>query len=393
MAAFVMLLLAASASSTAWAQATMGSRNVALQAHLPLGGGPHGAVVLDPARPLAYIARSGDSSGVDIVNIDDPSAPRVASRWQAGLAREVTDLVLIHPHVAVGTDTGLYLLTVSASGATETATPVTGDPVHAVFAYHTGDGDRLLFIATRDVVEIRDLADPAEVVGTIELAEEARGPEMRFRGLYAQYDLETETDRLYAAGTGGYSVYDVTDPASPTVITSVSSAAVQVGVGIQATSDGSHVITTANYPTAPVRIFDLRPALSGEISGTRVAVGAWTDNWRRHAEQFEVRWPYLFVAAGTEGLRMVNLRNAFEPYTTAYFHTYDGPVSADGPRGAVDVAVRNRDGLVAVSDETTGLWLLKIEDFTHWDGRGWGVPNLSSTQDWNRSPVLSDRWN
>jgi hypothetical protein len=46
-----------------------------------------------------------------------------------------------------------------------------------------------------------------------------------------------------------------------------------------------------------------------------------------------------------------------------------------------------------VSDETTGLWLLTIDDFTHWDGRGWGLPNLSSTQDWDASPVLSDRWN
>jgi hypothetical protein len=122
-------------------------------------------------------------------------------------------------------------------------------------------------------------------------------------------------------------------------------------------------------------------------------VGAWTDNWRRHAERFEVRWPYLFVAAGTEGLRMVNLRNPFEPHTAAYFHTYDGPVTPDGPLGAVDVDVRNYDGLVAVSDETTGLWLVEVEDFTHWDGRGWGVPNLSSTQLWDVSPMLSDRWN
>ncbi|MEO0559460.1 MAG: hypothetical protein AAF170_14890 [Bacteroidota bacterium] len=396
-AALVILSLAAIGSPSAWAQTTMGSRNVTLHAHLPLGGGSHGSLVLDSQRPLVYIARSGESSGVDIVVIDDPAAPRVASSWRAGLAQDVTDLAILHdgdtPHLAVGTDQGLYLLTVSAEGEVETDTPVTGDPVHAMFAYHAGDGDRLLFVATRDVVEIRNMADIAEVVGTLELPEDVRGPERRFRGLYAQYDLETDTDRLYTARTGGYGVVDVTDPASPTPITSVSSAAVQVGVGVQAFPDGSHLVTTANYPTAPIRLFDLRPALSGEISQTRVAVGAWTDNWRRHAERFEVRWPYLFVASGTEGLRMVNLRNPFEPFTTAYFHTYDGPVTADGPRGAVDVAVRDADGLVAVSDETTGLWLLAIEDFTHWDGRGWGVPNLSSTQRWDTLPSLSDRWN
>ena len=388
-----MLLLAA--NSTAWAQTTAGSRNVALQAHLPLGGGTHGAVVLDSDRPVTYLARRGPDGGVDVVDIADPTAPRRASSWHA--EGDVTDLALAHdgtrPQLAVGTDHGVYLLPIGAGGALANVDAITPDPVHAVLAYHAGDGSRLLFVATRDVIEIRELATPGTVVSTIPLPEDARGTELRFRGLYAQYDLPTETDRLYTARTGGYDVVDVTDPSSPTVITSVSSAAVQVGVGIQATSDGTHVVTTANYPTAPIRIFDLRPALSGEIPLTRVAVGAWTDNWRRHAERFEVRWPYLFVAAGTEGLRMVNLRNPFEPHTTAFFHTWDGPVAADGPRGAVDVAVRNRDGLIAVSDETTGLWLLSIDDFTHWDGRGWGVPNLSSTQDWSMRPVHSDRWN
>ena len=391
-----MLLLVTVSSSMAWAQTTAGSRNVTLQAHLALGGGPHGAVLLhpDPERPLAYVARRGPSGGVDIIDVEDPTAPRLVSSWRADGVQDVTDLALTRDGtLAIGTNLGLHRLPVSPTGEARTHTLVSTDPVHALFAYHAGDGTELVFVATRDVIEIRELATPSEVVGTIALPEDARGPEMRFRGLYAQYDLQTETDRLYAAGTGGYGVYDVTNPASPTVITVVNSAAVQVGVGIQATSDGSHLVTTANYPTAPIRVFDLRPALSGEISVTRTAVGAWTDNWRRHAERFEVRWPYVFVAAGTEGLRMVNLRNPFEPYTTAYYHTYDGPVTTDGPLGAVDVDVRNHDGLVAVSDETTGLWLFTIEDFTHWDGRGWGVPNLSSTQLWDVSPMHSDRWN
>jgi hypothetical protein len=55
-------------------------------------------------------------------------------------------------------------------------------------------------------------------------------------------------------------------------------------------------------------------------------------------------------------------------------------------QGAVGVVVRNADGLVAVSDANTGFWLFRVEGFGGWSGDDWGVPNVSSVQDWDRGP-------
>jgi len=51
------------------------------------------------------------------------------------------------------------------------------------------------------------------------------------------------------------------------------------------------------------------------------------------------------------------------------------------------VDVRNADGLIVVSDMTTGLWTFRMEGFGGWDGRQWGLPNISSAQDWD-APAL-----
>jgi hypothetical protein len=55
-------------------------------------------------------------------------------------------------------------------------------------------------------------------------------------------------------------------------------------------------------------------------------------------------------------------------------------------QGAFGVDVRNRDGLIALSDMRTGLWLFRMDGFTGWNGRDFGQPNISSVQDWDRGP-------
>ena len=55
-------------------------------------------------------------------------------------------------------------------------------------------------------------------------------------------------------------------------------------------------------------------------------------------------------------------------------------------RGAFGVDVRNADGLIVVSDMSTGLWIFKMEGFQGWNGADWGMPDISSAQKWD-SPV------
>ena len=55
--------------------------------------------------------------------------------------------------------------------------------------------------------------------------------------------------------------------------------------------------------------------------------------------------------------------------------------------GAWGVDVRNSDGLIVVSDMVTGLWVFRMDGFEGWNGNDWGMPNLSSVQDWENGPL------
>jgi hypothetical protein len=233
---------------------------------------------------------------------------------------------------------------------------------------------------------VRVIGDESSAL--IAIPDDVPGRERGAFGVYAAYDMATEQDRLYVAAAGGYFVFDISDTAAPALLTWVNSAAVQNGISVQASPDAATIVTTTDYASAPVRIFDLRPALDGTISQVRTASGAWTADWRSHAERFELRWPYVFVAARDQGFRMFNMRNVFEPYSTAWFRT----AQPSAELGAIDIDVRNADGLVAVLDADTGLWLLQVEDFHGWDGRGWGLGNISSVQDWTNGPLGADQW-
>ena len=51
-------------------------------------------------------------------------------------------------------------------------------------------------------------------------------------------------------------------------------------------------------------------------------------------------------------------------------------------QGAFGIDVRNRDGLIAISDMRSGLWLFHLKGFTGWNGHTYGMPNISSVQDY-----------
>ena len=44
------------------------------------------------------------------------------------------------------------------------------------------------------------------------------------------------------------------------------------------------------------------------------------------------------------------------------------------------------DGLIVVSDMKTGFWDFKMDGFDGWNGHQWGMPNISSAQDWDNGP-------
>ncbi len=59
--------------------------------------------------------------------------------------------------------------------------------------------------------------------------------------------------------------------------------------------------------------------------------------------------------------------------------------------GVWGVDVRNADGLIVVSDMTTGFWAFRMDGFSGWNGEQWGFPNVSSAQNWDSGPGGSNR--
>lgn len=385
-----------------------GSRNIEMISHLPLGRSVGDVLIEQEAgRPFVFVARAGDRPGVVAINISQPSDPFVVGNWEADepIAGLVSFRHSSRNYIIVSLPrSGAVVLGVSDpdEGTFDEEARINVDEgLQHVFVYRHSNGGNYLFATGGKNILVYDIdrlvSGSSSVLASIGVPGEPLTSEYGFHSMMLQYDVETESDRLYAAGAGGYYIFDVTDLQNPTLLASISSAAVEIGRTVSATPDGTHIVTGAGYRTAPLRIFDIRPALDGTVTRVRTAAGAWTANWRSFAENFELRWPFVFVASMEEGLQVFNMMNPFEPYTVGFYHTWDGGRALSRNRanergGAWDIDVRNRDGLIAVTDVNTGLWLFRMEGFEGWDGRGWGLPNVSSVQDWDHGPVGSESW-
>ena len=351
----------------------------------------------DPDRPFAYL---GGRTGWSVLDLSDPGRPAVLQTLASDLP--VTDIAHFQIDgrtlVAVSADDAVDVLDVSDVGDASAPARVgswSGGASASLFAYRHSDGRTLLVVSAGGdavIYDARHLIDgETGAVASIQTPEQP-DPEARgFERAYAAYHADTETDRFYGAGAGGYHVFDITDTDSVRYLTSATPAAVRRGHMVSATPDGRFILAGAEYRAAPLRIFDLQPVFDGRASVVRTSVGAWTHDWTSFLLAHELRWPLVFVAAGERGLQVFNMRDPEAPYTYAYLRTSAAPQGAIDDRvadlnGAVDVDVRNSDGLIAVLDRQTGLWLVRLDAFQGWDGRGYGIPNISSVQDWTHGP-------
>ncbi len=93
-----------------------------------------------------------------------------------------------------------------------------------------------------------------------------------------------------------------------------------------------------------------------------------------------------------DGLQVFNMMDPSNPYTVGYYYTCGCllPEGAGGAGGGMDgawgVDVRNADGMITISDLRTGFWAFKMDGFDGWNGHQWGMPNVSSAQDWDNGP-------
>ena len=124
------------------------------------------------------------------------------------------------------------------------------------------------------------------------------------------YDPVSKQDRFYGGGwqsvgpqggagqLGYYVVYDVTNPAEPKVLTTVTGVSgVDYAHTFVPTPDGRYVIAESEHQYQPLKIFDLKPGLDGTVKTISRPISAWTPNWNNLPHQMEMRWPYMFVAS------------------------------------------------------------------------------------------------
>ena len=415
--------------SEEWTADNPGSPNIKVISHLPLG--PRLSVSdidveqeLD--RPYAYVSRmvygtEGDK-GLDIIDISDPANPKRIYKWRI----ENQDLHLGTGGMDVkhfkwkgryyvvqslqfkqgGPDADLGAVVLDVTGLPDPSkvkevarirAPDLPEGFHNIFVYKHTNGRVLLFTTVRGpFAHVYDLGYVVEgyhddmLVAKVPLPDASR--ERRgYHDFYVGYHKDTGQDRFYGGGTGGYYVYNVTDLEEPQLVVSLTGiSGVRSGHTFTPTSDGRYVVAETEYQYAPLRIFDLKPALDGEVENINRPIGAWTANWKNLAHNHEIRWPYVFVSGYLDGLQIFSLMDPKNPVTVGYYDTYLGPPNTDRTavyNGCFGVDIRNADGLIVVSDMTTGFWVFRMDGFQGWNGEDWGVPNISSAQDWENGPT------
>ena len=405
-----------------------GTSNIQVLSHVPLGGYLHVADVemeQEESRPYVYVSRRFDPTGFDIISVEDPNDARVIYRWR------IEDSSL---HVGSGAldgryfkhagryyyvqsfefgqggpdaDLGAIVFDVTdlpdVSQVREVGRIRVSGGFHNIFMYKHSDGRPLLFTTTPSpVANVYDLGRFVEGETEGALVARIANPETAFWAIfggtgswhdfYVGYDVATGQDRFWGGGVGGYFVFDITKLESPQLLISITGVSgVNHGHSFTPTPDGRYAVGETEYQYAPLRIFDIGTAME---QGSRIIsrpISAWTANWRNLSHNHEMRWPFVFVAGYEDGFQVFSLFDPARPVTWGYYDTYAGPHESRGENnvntGAWGVDVRNSDGLIVVSDMVTGLWVFRMEGFDGWNGNDWGMPNLSSAQDWEHGPV------
>ena len=413
-----------------WTPLNPGSDNITVVGHLPLG--PRLSVAdmdmeQETGRPYIYVSRMvfGDEGpkGTDIISVADPANPELILGWRI----EDQDLHLPTGGMDVkhfkigdryyvvqslqfgqgGPDSDLGAVILDVTGLPDPASvkevarirePDLPGGFHNIFVYKHSNGKVLLFATVQGpFAHVYDLALAVKNAGKDALVgriPNTVGPEASrgYHDFYAGYHVDSETDRFYGGGQGGYFVYDITDLSQPELLVTLTGIrGVDNGHTFTPTPDGRYAVAEVEYQYAPLRIFDLKPGLDGEVENIREPIGAWTADWKNLTHNHEVRWPYVFVSGYLDGLQVFDMRDPANPVTVAFYDTYLGPPNTDRYpmfQGAFGVDVRNADGLIAVSDMSTGLWLFRMDGFSGWNGEQWGVANVSSVQNWDDGPAM-----
>ena len=416
------------------------SPNVKLVSHVPLAGAVKVSdieVEQELSRPYAYLSRGPAPIGFDIVSMKDPSRSRRIYSW----AIEQPDLhngrgvngkyfklkgryyYIQSVQIRAGSpDRDLNSIVFDVTGLPDTSkikevgrirVPDAPGGSHNLFPYKHSDGRVLLFNTVEapngypygalvyDMEKFLAGAADQGLVGGIPLPE-PRGAARGYHDAYVAYDVANHRDVFYGGGPettplGGNFVYDVTDLKAPKLLATIlaQSSMQSGGHTFVVTPDGRYGMTImTSLAHQPVRLWDLKPALDGTTPVIKAPIGEWTVAPTKSGHMIEIRWPYAFIADYEQGLRILDIRNPADPVQTGFYDTYNYATPygvGTEASGSYGLDVRNADGLIVMADMHSGFWAFKLDGFDGWNGRDWGMPNVSSVQDWDNGPEGAPR--
>lgn len=427
--ALLLALAAVPATAQEMASGERGTSNLTVLSHIPLGDSLTVSDIeleQDVSRPFAYVGRMFER-GVDVIDLSDPANAKVLHRWRIEDAALHQGTGMMDGKIFKdggrnyyvqstqfqqgGPNADLGAVVFDVTGLPDVSTfkevgriraPDLAGGFHNIFIYKHSDGRPLLMTTTRGPhANVYDLskvvAGEDGLAGTVPVPEGAdpTRPSMGYHDMYAAYDPATKQDKFYGGGAGGYHVYDISKLSQPEHLFSITGMPlVPWGHTFTPSPDGKYAVGEVEHQYAPLRIFDLQPGQNGETKTINKSIGAWTANWKNLSHNHEVRWPYVFVSGYEDGLQVFDMSEPADPKTVAFYDTYTGPggIGMCGDKkcnGAFGVDIRNADGLIVISDMTTGFWAFKMDGFDGWSGDKFGVPNISSVQDWERGPAAA----
>lgn len=415
------------------------SPNVKLLSHVPLGWQFTIAdieIEQELSRPYVYVQRDFGPAGFNIISMKDPTKARMIYHWtieepELHTGRGGSDghyfkmtgkyyYVQSFHFSQAGKDTDVGAIIFDVTGLPDTSRVKEVGRIrhkdfnggfHTLYPYKHSDGRVLLFATTRGGARIFDMAKffaKSDTVnghiGTVP-GHEVDGRRGGYHDYYVAYDPKTKQDKFYGAGGTYFTVFDVTRPEEPRQLSGIYNPNYTLAHTFMATPDGRYGLGQTEFAPSPVRIFDLKQGNDTNVTNPGRTIGAWQGSWDKGSHNLEIRWPYVFVGSFEDGLQVFNMMDPTNPYTVGFYNTRGGPDFSgvnlgtglragdvaqvqDGNifNGAWGVDIRNADGLIVVSDFKTGFWAFKMEGFDGWNGHRWGMPNISSAQDWDNGP-------
>lgn len=415
-----------------------GSKNVHMLAHVETHPGAWKAsdieIEQEANRPYVYVSGFVNND-FQIYDIKDPARPKLLLDWSIenpelhrgigamdGKYFKIGDRYYYAQSFQFfqgGPDADLGAVIFDVTGLPDPSTvkvvariryPASPGGFHNTFAYKHSDG-RALYFATvgQSKALIYDLGkvvaggdSTAWLIGDVPNPTPMRQTGAGgYHDFYVGYDVARKRDVFYGAGLGGYSAWDVTDPAAPKQLFTITGLGLDLAHTFTPSPDGNYAVTETEYQYTPLRIWDLTEGQDGKRKNLDQTLSAWTADWQDLSHNHEVRWPYVFVSAYEDGLFVFDLNDPKHPKTSGWYYTcgcvhehgfgggpqVDWESTSSVMQGAFGVDVRNTDGLVAISDMRTGLWLFRMDGFKGWNGKSVGMPDISSAQDWDHGPT------